>query len=698
VQRRPARAAGIALAVAVLGVLPIALLVQEHGARLAIEEEATRARAAEREARRDAATAQRIVGFLQGVFRQNRPEEDLGRDVGVRELLDRSLASIRAELQDEPEVRAALLDAMGGAYHGLGEGRLAAEVLEESLRLREGVLRQRGTDLHQTLADLAAARHANEDYAGAEALLRRMLAELPPVGGPGGAAAVATALSLSGTLIARQQFDEAQRLLDEVVATCGRELPPESLPLGEALARRSRLKAQRFGEDAAIADQDAALAILRQRLPPSHPRLLRMLIDVATRERNDRRSPAAEALLVEAEASAAKVYSADHPRLAEVRQHLALVRVAQGRHDEARQLLAASEAALRRAQPPPSLAFARHLTHAGVVARHVGDVDGALEHVRAASRMFVEVMPAGSLNECVALDQMLPMLLAKGRGGEAVADARRLLELRERLDRGDRVPRCASAITAVRVAHAGRDRELVQAASAAALRLLPEAADARLANNTFAWFGDWLVRQRRFADGARVLARHAAAFPGGKEEGTDRHARALLELGTACHLDQRNADALEVLQRAHAIVRALPQPAADLRARVPEWVGFVLEQLDRVDEALPFVEAALAAARAMDSKGEVQSATISLAQIRRKLGEPAAAIALLWPVIDELAAAGKPDSQAVRVVNLMIDLQDGETDATARAAAFERLRAAANVLLPPDHKTRKKLEQRAARG
>jgi tetratricopeptide (TPR) repeat protein len=271
-----------------------------------------------------------------------------------------------------------------------------------------------------------------------------------------------------------------------------------------------------------------------------------------------------------------------------------------------------------------------------------------------------------------------------------------MLDLRPRVDPIADVLRFGSAVSLVRVGAAAKDRELADQGAAAALRLLPAGPDPRLTDVVFRWLGGWLAGQRRYDDAERVLRLHLASFAGGPLERGEQHAAALLELGTVLHLTKRSADALELLQDANGIVGLLPD--SELRARVPEWLGFLLVQLGRVAEAQPFVEQALAAARARGHVGEIQSATISLAQIHDERGDHATAAALLWPVLDELTAAGvRNPPQGARVVGLLLDLQQHTADEAARAAASERLRAAAKVLLSPEHKLAKRLEQRTTR-
>ncbi len=82
----------------------------------------------------EAATAGETLQFLLALFEECDPAQSRGREVTVREVLDRGAARIRDELDGQPELRIRLLDAIGGAYWSLGELERAEPLLAESAR------------------------------------------------------------------------------------------------------------------------------------------------------------------------------------------------------------------------------------------------------------------------------------------------------------------------------------------------------------------------------------------------------------------------------------------------------------------------------------------------------------------------------------------------------------------------------------
>ncbi len=95
-----------------------------------------RARAAERSAREEAATAARVSDFLVSLFSVSDPSEARGNSITARELLDRGVVEVDSALAGEPRVRGRLLGTMGQVYRNLGLYAQARPLLERSLAVR----------------------------------------------------------------------------------------------------------------------------------------------------------------------------------------------------------------------------------------------------------------------------------------------------------------------------------------------------------------------------------------------------------------------------------------------------------------------------------------------------------------------------------------------------------------------------------
>jgi tetratricopeptide (TPR) repeat protein len=71
------------------------------------------------------------------VFTAADPFENHGKQMTANELLDQAGRSIKGDLNEQPEVRARLLEAIGRAYRRQGQSNRSIEYLEDSLKLRE---------------------------------------------------------------------------------------------------------------------------------------------------------------------------------------------------------------------------------------------------------------------------------------------------------------------------------------------------------------------------------------------------------------------------------------------------------------------------------------------------------------------------------------------------------------------------------
>jgi serine/threonine-protein kinase len=88
-----------------------------------------------REARLQAEVADRTTEFLISAFALSDPTQAGRHDYSAREVLDRGLQRVDAELTDLPQVRAKLLEALGNAYRGINEGSAGAALLEAAAQL-----------------------------------------------------------------------------------------------------------------------------------------------------------------------------------------------------------------------------------------------------------------------------------------------------------------------------------------------------------------------------------------------------------------------------------------------------------------------------------------------------------------------------------------------------------------------------------
>jgi len=233
----------------------------------------TQARIAKREARR----AEEVVELFTTVLEDADPDRSQGRDVTVREVLDRAARSLEFELGEQPELQASLQTLIGRIYHRLGLSDEAAAQFAGALERRRGL---RGADevaVAETARWLALARLGQGRRDEAETLARESL-EIRQRRLRGDAPAVAQGLVTMGQIrYERGAVDEGRRLLDrafEILEAGGPETEPElsdalhvatlielmagELDRAEALGRREVARRRAMG---VAISRDLALAL-----------------------------------------------------------------------------------------------------------------------------------------------------------------------------------------------------------------------------------------------------------------------------------------------------------------------------------------------------------------------------------------------------------------------------------------------------
>ena len=148
-QRRPIRARPLTLSyqwgkfigrnrgrvvAALAAVIGVALLVGVYTVRLAQERD---------RAQLEATKAAEVARFVTDLFAVSDPQRSLGATITARELLDRGARRLDSELKDQPEVRAAMLSAIGRSYRGLGLFERATEFLEAARQIYVSLPRPR---------------------------------------------------------------------------------------------------------------------------------------------------------------------------------------------------------------------------------------------------------------------------------------------------------------------------------------------------------------------------------------------------------------------------------------------------------------------------------------------------------------------------------------------------------------------------
>jgi serine/threonine-protein kinase len=232
------------------------------------------ARAAMHEAERTA----RIRDFVLGLFEATDPESGGGRNVTVRELLDRGTARARAELVSQPDIQADVLFTVGRLYEQHGWFDAAAELAAQSLTLRRDAapLPAVAEALHEVgVVAQWRKRYEEADRAYREALaLRRATLGLEHV-------LTAQTESLLGRLeLERNRVAAAEPLLRHALAVFERAGEAHAADAASVLNTLGRLEHGRQDFDAAERSFRASLTVRERLFGGRHPTVCESLVNL----------------------------------------------------------------------------------------------------------------------------------------------------------------------------------------------------------------------------------------------------------------------------------------------------------------------------------------------------------------------------------------------------------------------------------
>lgn len=105
-------------------------------------------------ANREAETSKRVSEFITNMFKVSDPGQARGNSVTAREILDKASKDIRMGLSKDPEVRAQMMDVMGGVYDNLGLYPQAQSLFTDAVQIRRGVL---GPENPETRSNISAS-------------------------------------------------------------------------------------------------------------------------------------------------------------------------------------------------------------------------------------------------------------------------------------------------------------------------------------------------------------------------------------------------------------------------------------------------------------------------------------------------------------------------------------------------------------
>jgi serine/threonine-protein kinase len=370
---------------------------------------------------RERARAERTAAFLVELFTGANPEVARGREVTAHALLARGAVRLERDLALEPQTRAAMLDAIGRAYFGLGEYDAARPLLEEALAMRRRLHAGDHPDVAASLYALAYLLRNQSDFDRAEPLYRESLAmrrRLLPADHPD----VVTSLNgLAYLLRGRERWDAALPLYREAIAR-GRRVAARGAGPGPELAQSVYgLGATLQGRGDLVAAERAyreALALFES-LDGEHPGINTALFGIAATLHERGEHAAAESAYRASLAAGQRILGARHPVVTTDMASLATLLADRGELAEAERLYREALAIQRASLPAVNERTARTLVGLGRTLARTGRAREAEPLLREALAMRRATLAPTHWQIAVAEGALGTALSHLGRAREA---------------------------------------------------------------------------------------------------------------------------------------------------------------------------------------------------------------------------------------------------------------------------------------
>jgi serine/threonine protein kinase len=286
--------------------------------------------------------ARYALTFLVDTFKQADPYQARGERVTAREILDQGTARIARELAGEPDVQAAVMDALGEVNVSLGRYDQAGPLLTRAVELRRQLLGPDSLEVAESLEHLAAFQSRRSSPESAESNLREALAIRRRRQGSEDLA-VARTLHQLGDLLVQQgappeAAPEIEEIFREALAIARRVEGPEGPTVAETLIKLGEFRSQQGKYTEAERLYREGLAVERKALGDRDPRLYRDQSKFGNVLTVAGKFGEAEALLRSCLEEQRRILGRGHPDVAETVQTLAAAIHYQGRCGEAEAL------------------------------------------------------------------------------------------------------------------------------------------------------------------------------------------------------------------------------------------------------------------------------------------------------------------------------------------------------------------------
>ena len=365
--------------------------------------------------------ADRIAGFMTGMFKVSDPNEAKGNSITAREILDKASKEIDAGLAKDPELQARMMNVMGTVYRNLGIYSPAHSLLARALEIRRHVLGPANPSTLSAMSDLAGILYEESRFDESEKLLRETLTSQRRVLGLDHPDTLVTMSELASTLDQEGRHAEAEQLTRETLNIQRRVLGAEHnntlvsmSNLANALTNQGRYaEAEKLYRE--------TLDIQRRVLGLGHPTTISTMSNLADTLDLDGHFAEAEKLYRETLDIQRRVLGAEHPATLLSMAHLANVLSDEHRYSEAEKLQRETLGIRRRVLGPVHVDVAGSMYNIACLMALQGRPNEAFSMLREAINTGLDVRTLRGIEK----DSDLKSLHADPRFAALVADAKK---------------------------------------------------------------------------------------------------------------------------------------------------------------------------------------------------------------------------------------------------------------------------------
>ncbi len=285
--------------------------------------------------RDEARRSERVAGLLSDLFEDADPFAGEERGMSLRDLLDRGVERVRAELTDDPRLRARLLVTLGRAYLGQGVAGRTEELTREALTAAASGPGRASASYASALAFLGEVQQAKGELARAERSFESALVIFRRRRGPRSREVATTLQNLGLLATKRGDYEIAEQRHRESLSIL-RELSPEpNFAVGAELNNLSVTVDALGRRDEAMDLLTQALEIAERTIGRNHPQTATLRSNLALRLHLAGKLDRAEKLYREALAIKERVLSPRHPSLVDALSSLGRLLMDRGAFAEA---------------------------------------------------------------------------------------------------------------------------------------------------------------------------------------------------------------------------------------------------------------------------------------------------------------------------------------------------------------------------